>query len=121
MQSIVRGLTGRQKAERTPPMISHPNPSNSISLTSKSTSLALATLFAALLFGGSSAFAVNKDMVQLQTQIQQLQDAVARLQQSNDERMGVMKDLIQQTADSVNRMSSTVDTLHKQMQAAPIR
>jgi tol-pal system protein YbgF len=56
-------------------------------------------------------------MVQLQTQIQQLQDAVARLQQSNDERMGVMKDLIQQSADSINNMAITVDALHKQMQA----
>jgi tol-pal system protein YbgF len=55
-------------------------------------------------------------MVQLQTQIQQLQDAVARLQQSNDERMGVMKDLIQQSADSINKMGLTVDALHKQLQ-----
>ena len=63
------------------------------------------------------AFAVNKDMIQLQTQIQQLQDAVARLQQSNDERMGVMKDLVQQTTDSVNKMALTLDTLQKQMHA----
>lgn len=61
------------------------------------------------------AFAVNKDMIQLQTQIQQLQDAVARLQQSNDERMGVMKDLVQQSADAVNRMSTNIDTLQKHM------
>ncbi len=58
---------------------------------------------------------VNKDMVQLQTQVQQLLDAVARLQQSNDERMGVLKDLVQQSADSVNRMSVTVSTLEKEM------
>lgn len=63
----------------------------------------------------SPAFAVNKDMVQLQTQVQALQDAVARLQQANDERMGVLKDLVQQTADSVNRMSVTVNGLQKQM------
>ena len=79
--------------------------------------LCSAALFAAILVFGSPAFAVNKDMVQLQTQIQQLQDAVARLQQSNDERMGVMKDLIQQSADSVNKMSVTLDGLQKQMQA----
>src|SRR5580698_5467634 len=78
--------------------------------------LAAATLLAAALFWSSPAFAVNKDMVQLQTQIQQLQDAVARLQQSNDERMGVMKDLIQQSADSVNKMSVTLDALHRQLQ-----
>jgi TolA-binding protein len=62
------------------------------------------------------ALAVNKDMVQLQTQIQQLQDAVARLQQSNDERMGVMKDLVQQSSDAVNKMSVNIDTLQRQMQ-----
>lgn len=57
--------------------------------------------------------AVSRDMVQLQTQIQALQDAMARLQQSNDERMGVLKDLVQQTSDSVNRMAVTVDGLQK--------
>ena len=66
----------------------------------------------------SPAFAgTNKDMVQLQTQIQQLQDAVARLQQSNDERMGVLKDLVQQGADSVNRLSVNMDSLQKQLAA----
>jgi tol-pal system protein YbgF len=98
-------------------MMTHPNHPRNDSLTIKSIRLTSAVLLAATLFCSSPAFAVNKDMVQLQTQIQQLQDAVARLQQSNDERMGVMKDLIQQTADSVNRMSVTVDTLHKQMQS----
>ena len=70
-----------------------------------------------VMFFASPAFAVNKDMVQLQTQVQQLQDAVARLQQSNDERMGVMKDLVQQSADAVNKMSTSIDSLQKQMQA----
>src|ERR1700761_3217074 len=63
------------------------------------------------------AHAINKDMVQLQTQIQQLQDAVARLQQSNDERMGVLRDLVQQTADSVNKMSVVVTGLQTRMQS----
>ena len=79
--------------------------------------LAPATLAiaAVLLSAPVPAFAVNKDMIQLQTQIQQLQDAVARLQQSNDERMGVMKDLVQQTTDSVNKMALAVDSLQKQV------
>jgi tol-pal system protein YbgF len=70
---------------------------------------------ALLLTTAMPAFAVNKDMVQLQTQVQTLQDAVARLQQSNDERMGVLKDLVQQTADAVNRMSVSTDSLQKAM------
>jgi TolA-binding protein len=62
------------------------------------------------------AFAESKDMIQLQAQMQQLLDAVARLQQANDERMGVMKDLVQQNADSVNKMSVVVAGLKLQMQ-----
>lgn len=79
--------------------------------------LRLASVVLSLAFAATPAFAVNKEMIQLQTQVQQLQDAIARLQQSNDERMGVMKDLVQQTADSVNKMSIVVGTLQKQMSA----
>lgn len=71
------------------------------------------TLFAVLF--PTATFAASKEMIQLQVQIQQLQDAIARLQQSNDERMGVMKDLVQQSADSVNKMSVAVGTLQRQM------
>lgn len=74
-------------------------------------------LSAVLVLPAPRAFAVSKEMVQLQTQVQQLQDAVARLQQSNDERMGVMRDLVQQTADSVNRMGVTVQGLQGKLGA----
>jgi tol-pal system protein YbgF len=78
------------------------------------------TRFACTLLGfalaATPAFAVNKDMVQLQTQVQDLQTAVAHLQQSNDERMGVLRDLVQQNADSVNRMTTIVEALQKQVQ-----
>jgi len=72
-----------------------------------------------LAFGGITvmpARAVNKDMIQLQQQIQDMQNAIAKLQQSNDERMGVLKDLVQQTADSVNKMSIVVNGLQLGMQ-----
>jgi tol-pal system protein YbgF len=62
------------------------------------------------------SFAANKDMVQLQTQVQSLQDQVARLQQSIDMNMGVMKNLIEQSADSVNKMNATVTELQNKMQ-----
>lgn len=96
-------------------MTNQPRQFTQFKRTVKPIRLYSAAVLAAALICGSPAFAVSKDMVQLQTQIQQLQDAVARLQQSNDERMGVMKDLIQQSADSVNRMSVTLETLQKQM------
>jgi TolA-binding protein len=78
----------------------------------RSRSLRLA--LASLVFAGAAslpAYAESKEMIQLQTQVQALQDAIARLQQSNDERMGVLKDLVQQTADSVNKMSIDVNGL----------
>ena len=76
--------------------------------------LTASVLFAALT--SLPAHAVNKDMDQLQTQVQQLQDAIAKLQQTNDESFGMLKQLIQQTADSVNTMSTTVNGLKLGMQ-----
>jgi TolA-binding protein len=76
--------------------------------------LTASVLFAALT--SLPAHAVNKDMIQLQTQVQQLQDAVANLQKSNDENIGMLKELIQQTADSVNTMATTVNGLKLGMQ-----
>lgn len=79
--------------------------------------LQIAVVSTVLAFGSvSPAHAVNKDMVQLQAQIQQLQDSVARLQQANDERMGVLKDLVQQTADAVNKMTVAMGDMKLQMQ-----
>jgi tol-pal system protein YbgF len=80
--------------------------------------LRLLSAFAVLAVSLTSVpcYAVNKDMIQLQTQVQQLQDAVARLQQANDERMGVLKDLVQQTSDNVNKMSVAVDGMKLQLQ-----
>jgi tol-pal system protein YbgF len=55
-------------------------------------------------------------MIQLQTQVQALQEQMARMQQSFDERMGVMRNLVEQTTDNVNKMSVSVDTLNKSLQ-----
>jgi tol-pal system protein YbgF len=63
------------------------------------------------------ASGANKDMIQLQTQVQSLQDQVARLQQSIDMNMGVMKNLVEQSADSVNKMNAAVNDLQQKLQA----
>ena len=81
----------------------------------KLSSRILAAALIVLSLTATPAFAASKEMIQLQTQVQQLQEAIARLQQSNDERMGVLKDLVQQSADSVNRLSLNMDALQKQM------
>lgn len=70
--------------------------------------LALLGLWCAL-----PAFGVSKEMVQLQTQVQALQDQMARMQQSFDERMGVMKNLIEQTTDNMNKVTGAVNNLQK--------
>jgi tol-pal system protein YbgF len=59
------------------------------------------------------AFGVSKEMVQLQTQVQALQDQMARMQQSFDERMGVMKNLIEQTTDNMNKVTGAVNNLQR--------
>jgi len=74
--------------------------------------------FAVFVIAGTSlpAFAVSKDMIQLQTQVQALQEQMARMQQSFDERMGVMRNLVEQTTDNINKMSVSVDNLNKSLQ-----
>jgi TolA-binding protein len=61
------------------------------------------------------AHAVSKEMVQLQTQVQQLLDMVQRLQSTLDSRFGVMQDLAQQTADQAKQMAQTVNALQQKL------
>jgi tol-pal system protein YbgF len=62
------------------------------------------------------AFSVSKEIVQLQTQVQALQDQMTQMRQSFDERMGVMKNLIEQSTDNVNKVASAVTDLTQQLQ-----
>jgi tol-pal system protein YbgF len=59
------------------------------------------------------SFAVSKEMVQLQTQVQALQDQMARMQQSFDERMGVMRNLVEQNTDSMNKIVAAMGNLQQ--------
>ena len=66
------------------------------------------------------AFAGSKELemlIKLQTQMQTMQDQMARMQQSYDERMGVMKNLVEQTADSVNRMNASLTALDRSVKS----
>jgi len=62
------------------------------------------------------AAGANKDMVQLQTQVQQLQEAMTSMQTSFNERMGVMNSLVQQDADSLNKLVAAMSTLQAALQ-----
>ena len=79
--------------------------------------VSLSTVFLLALFSAAPpAHAVNKEMVQLQTQVQQLQDAVQHLQETQDQQLSVLQHVIQQMNDGVSNIRSTVTTLQQQVQ-----
>jgi tol-pal system protein YbgF len=57
------------------------------------------------------AWGASKEMVQLQTQVQQLQEQMTAMQRSFDERMGVMKNLVEQNTDAVNKVAAALNGL----------
>jgi tol-pal system protein YbgF len=59
------------------------------------------------------AFPVSKEIVQLQTQVQALQDQMARMQQAFDERMGVMRNLIESSTDKMNQINAGLADLQR--------
>ena len=61
------------------------------------------------------AHATSKEMIELQTQVQQLMDAVQRLQSTMDTRFGVLQHLVEQAADNSNQMNSTINSLQLKM------
>ncbi len=79
--------------------------------------LTAAALSATFLGTPSRAHAASKEMVQLQTQVQQLLDMVQRLQSTMDTRFAVLQNLAQQTADQATQMGSTVTTLQQKLNA----
>ena len=78
-------------------------------------SVAAAVLVAVLALAPVRAHAASKDIIQLQTQVQQLLDMVQRLQSTLDTRFGVLQHLVEQTADTANQMTQTVNTLQQKI------
>jgi tol-pal system protein YbgF len=62
------------------------------------------------------AWGASKEMIQLQTQVQQLQEQMTAMQRSFDERMGVMKNLVEQDTDAVNKVVGVLNTLQTTLQ-----
>jgi tol-pal system protein YbgF len=73
-------------------------------------------LLSVLWLGTVPAWGVNKDMVQLQTQVQQLQEQMTAMQRAFDERMGVMKNLVEQDTDAVNKVAAALTALQTTLQ-----
>jgi tol-pal system protein YbgF len=72
-------------------------------------------LVSVLWLGVAPAWGVSKEMVQLQTQVQQLQEQMTAMQRSFDERMGVMKNLVEQNTDTVNKVVGAMQGLSQTM------
>ncbi|PYV50452.1 MAG: tol-pal system protein YbgF [Acidobacteria bacterium] len=75
-------------------------------------------LFVIVLAGlmGTPAWAVNRELVELQTQVQQIQDQMNALKQSLDERMGVIKNLMDQNTDSINKVTVAITNMQVALQ-----
>ena len=76
---------------------------------------------AVLVLGGTllattPAFPVSKEILQLQTQMQTLQEQMTSMQRSFDERMGVMRNLVEQNTDSMNKLAGSIDKLQTSLQ-----
>jgi len=65
--------------------------------------------------GATPALGASKEIIQLQTQVQALQDQMSRMQQSFDERMGVMNHLMEQNADNMNKVAAAMTQLQNSM------
>jgi tol-pal system protein YbgF len=76
----------------------------------------LLVVLAAVVAGTSPAWAVNRELVELQTQVQQIQDQMTALKQSLDERMGVLKNLMDQNTDSINKVTAAITNMQTTLQ-----
>jgi len=77
-----------------------------------------ATLLAVVLtVAPRPAHATSKEMIELQTQVQQLLDMVQRLQSTVDTRFGAMQRLVEQTADNANQMNASLAALQQKLTA----
>jgi tol-pal system protein YbgF len=79
--------------------------------------LSIALAFAFLAGAPRLAHATDKTIIQLQAQVQDLQDALARMQQTSDERWALTKNALDQHADAMNRLAATLTTIQQQLAA----
>ena len=74
-------------------------------------------MLAFVLTASLPAHAASKEIIELQTQVQQLLDMVQRLQSTVDSRFGLVQHLVEQSTDSVNQMGATVTAMQQKLNA----
>ena len=77
---------------------------------------AVLALLSTLWLAAAPAWGASKEMIQLQTQVQQLQEQMTAMQRSFDERMGVMKNLVEQDTDAINKVTGAINGLQATLQ-----
>jgi len=77
---------------------------------------AVLALLSTLWLTAAPAWGASKEMIQLQTQVQQLQEQMTAMQRSFDERMGVMKNLVEQDTDAINKVTGAINGLQATLQ-----
>lgn len=70
-----------------------------------------------LMLATPHANAASKEIIELQTQVQQLLDMVQRLQSTVDSRFGLVQHLVEQSTDSVNQMNAVVTAMQQKLNA----
>ncbi len=73
-------------------------------------------MFSLMSFVTAPAWGVSKEIIQLQTQVQQLQEQLTAMQTSMEQNMGVMKSLVQQDTDAINKATLAITTLQTALQ-----
>ena len=76
-----------------------------------------ALLLAAMMLTSLPAHAASKEIIELQTPVQQLLDMMQRLQSTVDSRFGLVQHLVEQSTDSVNQMNATVTAMQQKLNA----
>jgi len=71
----------------------------------------LLALIFVLCFISTPAWSVSKEMVQLQASVDDLKAQMTQMKQSFDELMGIMKNLMDQNTDTMNKVGSAVNSL----------
>ncbi len=81
---------------------------NGVTMKSNRTSPVALFLALFLTLSLAPAYAANKDLIELETEVQQLQQQMSQMKQSFDERMGVMKNLLEQNTDAANKVTAAI-------------
>ena len=76
----------------------------------------LIALLSTLWLAVTPVWGASKEMIQLQTQVQQLQEQMTAMQRSFDERMGVMTNLVEKDTDAINKVTVALTTLQSTLQ-----